>query len=186
MRKKAVFMSLVGALFASASVNAADKGWSPLAGLDDDYVMEPTVSLLGGMMSPSDGDSGKLLGVELSFNCPLLQPPTNKIRQQLSYTQYDESGVKVSSIELNPHYVVAVTPELSIGGGPGFGYVSVDSAAKDVNLFAAQVGVSAHYQVSEMIFLGGDMRYQLTESEDIGGSDGMNNMRMSLKIGVSF
>ena len=186
MKKKAIFMSLAGILLANAGANAADKGWSPLAVLDDDYVMEPTISLLGGIMSPSDGDSGKLIGVEASFNCPLLQPPTNKIRQQLSYTQYDESGVKVSSIELNPHYVVALTPELSVGGGPGLGFVSVDSATKDTNLFAAQVGVSAHYNLSEMVFLGGDARYQLTENEDIGGSDGMNNLRMSLKVGVSF
>ena len=171
----------------SLSVTAADdKGWRFLPGLDGDFEKAPTVSLMTGMMSPKDGDSGKILGVELSFNCPLLQPPTNKIRQQISYAQYDENGVKVSSIEINPHYVFEITPRLSIGGGPGFGYVSVDATGADANMFAMQLGGSVHFNVTEMFFLGADARYQMTENEDFGGTKGMDNWRMAMKAGISF
>ncbi len=185
--KKKILALAVGSLVLSMSASAEDKGWSWLAGLDDDYVMEPTVSLVFGSMSPDDGDSGSVTGVELSFNCPLLQPPTNKIRQQLSVVQYDEAGVEISSIELNPHYVVEVSPGLSIGGGPGLGYVSVDSAGAEDSVLAVQMGASVHYQVAESLFLGADARYQMTDSEDSGVlSDGVDNWRVALKAGFSF
>ncbi len=175
--KKQILATVVGALFFSANVNA--EGWKLFAGKDAGFVLEPTASIMLGMMKPKEGDSGKILGVEMSFNCPLLQPPTNKIRQQISFAQYDENGAKLSSIEINPHYVVEVYPGLSIGAGPGVGYVLVDASGVD-NAFAGQLGASVHYNVSKRFFVGGDMRYQLTDNSDI------NNSRMALKLGVSF
>jgi len=185
--KKKVLAITVGSLLLSMGISAEDKGWNWFAGADDDYVMEPTASLLVGSMSPKDGSSGSITGIELSFNCPLLQPPTNKIRQQISYAQYDEGETEVTSIEINPHYVAEISPGLFIGGGPGLGYVSVDSAAKDTNMFALQLGGSVHYNVSDALFLGGEARYQLTEDENLGGSmQGMDNWRVALKAGVNF
>ncbi len=175
--KKRVLATAVGMLVVSMSASA--EGWKLFAGKDAGFVLEPTVSVMAGMMSPKEGDSGKILGAEVSFNCPLLQPPTNRIRQQVSFAQYDENGAKLSSIEINPHYIVEVYPGLSVGAGPGFGYVLVDAAGVD-NAFAGQLGASVHYNVSKRFFVGGDMRYQFTDNSDI------NNSRMALKLGVSF
>lgn len=184
---KNVLAIAVGSLVFSMSANAEGKGWNWLAGADDRFVAEPTASILLGSMKPKDGNSGSVTGIELSFNCPLLQPPTNKIRQQLSFAQYDEGGTEVSSIEINPHYVVEVSPGLLVGGGPGLGYISVDTAAKDTNMLALQFGGSVHYSVSDSVFVGGEARYQLTEDDDIGGSvQGLDNWRIALKAGINF
>lgn len=175
--KKIIFAAAVGTLF--VSMNASAEGWKLFAGKEAGFVFEPTASIMAGVMSPKEGDSGRIIGAEVSFNCPLIQPPTNKIRQQISIAQYDENGAKLSSIEINPHYVVEVSPGLSIGGGLGVGYVLVDATGVD-NAFAGQLGASVHYNVSKRLFLGGDMRYQMTDNSDI------NNSRMALKIGVNF
>ncbi len=177
----------VSSLALNMSASAEEKDWNWFAGADDDYVMESTASILVGSMSPTDGISGNITGIELAFNCPLLQPPANKIRQQLSYAQYDEDGTEVTSIEINPHYVTEISPGLSIGAGPGLGYVSVDNAVKDTSLFALQVGGSLHYKVSDPLFLGADVRYQLTNNKNLGGSiQGMDNWGVALKAGVNF
>lgn len=184
--KKKIMAVMVGSLLVNASAYADDKGWRFLAGKEEGFVLAPTASLMAGVMSPKDGDSGKILGVEMSFNCPLLQPPTNKIRQQVSLTRYDENGAKVSSIEINPHYVVEVSPGLSIGGGPGLGYVYVDTNAKNTGMFAVQLGASAHYNLTEQVFVGGELRYQLTENKSLGTTDGFDNWRSAIKLGFSF
>jgi len=174
MKKTALAM---GALFISMNVNA--ESWKLFAGKDAGFFFEPTASVMAGMMKPKEGDSGKVIGVEISFNCPLIQPPTNKIRQQVSFAQYDENDVNLSSIEINPHYIIEIYQGLSIGAGLGVGYVFVDAAGID-NAFAGQLGASVHYNVSKLFFVGGDMRYQITDNSDI------NNSRMVLKIGLNF
>ncbi len=185
--KKRVLAVAVSALILSGGASAGENEWNWFAGLDDDYVMEPTASLLLGSISFNDGDSGSMTGVELSFNCPLLKPPTNNIRQQLSFVQYDESGVDVTSIEINPHYVVEVSPGLFVGGGPGFGYMSVDTSGGDDSVLGFQVGGSVHYDVSETIFLGGEARYQLTQDAEFGAQTvSMDNWRVALKAGINF
>jgi len=189
--KKRILALAVGSMVlsagASASGGAGDGEWNWFAGLDDDYVMEPTASLLLGSLSFNDGDSGSVAGVELSFNCPLLTPPTNKIRQQLSIVQYDEAGTDVTSIEINPHYVVEVSPGLFVGGGPGFGYMSIDTAGGDDSVLGVQVGGSVHYNLSDTVFLGADARYQLTQDANFGATTvSMDNWRIALKAGVSF
>ncbi len=184
--KKRVLAVAVSALMVSAAASAEGNGWNWFAGLDDDYVMAPTVSLVAGHMS-FDDDSGSIAGIELSFNCPLLQPPTNKIRQQLSVVQYDEPGLEVTSIEINPHYVAEVSPGLFLGGGPGLGYMSVDTAGGDDSVLGIQLGGSVHYSVSDTFFLGGEARYQITQDAEFGNAKvEMDNWRVALKAGVSF
>ncbi len=191
--KKEILMIAAGTLIFSMSASAEDQGWNWFAGSDENFVMEPAVSFIAGSMSPKNGDSGNITGLELSFNCPLLQPPTNSIRQQISMTKFDENGLEVTSIEINPHYVAEISPGLFIGGGPGFGYVSADTSTKDTDMFAFQLGTSVRYNISELFFLGGEARYQITQNEHIGGAmmghgmnKGMNNWRVALKAGISF
>ncbi|MDH5378033.1 MAG: hypothetical protein OEX00_06920 [Gammaproteobacteria bacterium] len=175
-------------LLSSQTVNAA--GWTLFAGKEDGYVAEPAVSIIAGQMSPGDKnlDPQTITGLELSLNCPLLQPPTNRIRQQISYTTFKQDEFTLTNIELNPHYVVEVSPKLEIGGGPGFGYLMTSGGAKNPSLLAVNVGASAHYFGLGPVFLGAEWRYQLTTSEDFGGTDkqDMNNWRFAAKVGYSF
>lgn len=185
--KKQVCTSLIGLVVATAAQGVAAEGWKFPGFSSDDYQAQPSLALVGGAMDPDFGqvDSGALYGVELSLNCPLLQPPTNRIRQQLSLTRFDEDGVKITSLEINPHYVVAMGENLEIGFGPGFGVLDVEAGPEDEMLLGAQVGASVHYRRGALFF-GGEARYQVTTEEGFGGRDrGADNTRVLLKVGVN-
>lgn len=185
---KSITLALSSAAMLVAG-NAQAEGWTWMAGSKDDYKAQPTISLLLGQMDPADSlDSDTISGIELSLNCPLLQPPTNRVRQQLSYTKYEDKGVEIASLELNPHYVVEVSPGLEIGGGPGLGYVMVDTANGDGDVFGLQFGVSAHYHGRSPLYLGADLRYQITGEDNFGAAteSDVNNTRLTIKVGYSF
>ena len=187
--KRSLTVMLAGSMLMSAAAHAGE--WTFLAGVKPDYKAEPALSVIAGQMSPgiSGMKDGTITGIELSLNCPLLQPPTNRIRQQVSLTQYDESGTKITNIELNPHYVVEVLPGLELGGGPGLGYIMTDTPALDPNLWGLSVGLSAHYTAMGPLFLGAEYRYQVTSKKNFGGSigkDNLNNGRFDIKVGYSF
>jgi opacity protein-like surface antigen len=187
--KRSLAVALAGSMLMSAAAHA--EGWTFLAGMKPDYKAEPALSLIAGQMSPGTAGlkDGTITGIELSLNCPLLQPPTNRIRQQVSVTQYDESGTKITNIELNPHYVVEVSPGLELGGGPGLGYITTKTSAQDPSFWGLSLGLSAHYTAMGPLFLGAEYRYQVTTKEDFGGSvgkDNLNNGRFDVKVGYSF
>jgi len=174
MRK---LLSIFTALIMFSSLSAQAEGWEFLAGTKPDYKAEPIVSVMAGNMSFEHTD-GNILGLELSLNCPLLQPPTNRIRQQVSITSYDTDGAEVTNIEINPHYVVAVAKNFEIGGGPGFGYLYNDSADR----LAFNLGASAHY-TGLPVFIGAEWRTQFTTEENDAD---MNNNRVAIKLGYAF
>ncbi len=187
--KKTIGLLLTGSVMLSTTAMA--EGWNFLAGSKAGYTAEPAVSLLFGRMSPSTSglDDGNIAGIELSLNCPLLQPPTNRIRQQASYTRYDEGTTQIDSFEINPHYVVEVSPGLEIGGGPGLGYITTSTAnGSDPSFLAFNLGLSAHYTGFGPVFLGAEYRYQFTTEEDFGAAikDDLNNGRFDIKVGYSF
>ena len=68
------------------------------------------LSLAGGNLEPNGLGSASYVGAELAFNCLLLAPPTGAIRTKLSYGSFDHAGVKLSTLELNPRWMVNVTP----------------------------------------------------------------------------
>ncbi len=183
-------LMVLGSALVLASVNAqATDEWSWFAGMKDGYTAQPAVSLMFGMLDPDvDGvDSDAITGIEVSLNCPMLQPPTNRIRQQISYTRYDKDGVELTSIEANPHYVIETSPGLELGFGPGFGYVmaKTDNGTLDDGALALQLGVSAHYTGMGPLFIGAEARYQMTGDFD-GIDDSIDNFRVALKVGYSF
>jgi len=184
---KSISLIASGSVLLLASVNAqAGDDWTWLAGHKEGYVAQPAVSLMVGVQDPDVNgvDSGSVTGIELSLNCPLLQPPTNRIRQQVSYAKFDNDGLELSSFELNPHYVVETSPGLELGFGPGLGYVTAKAGGVDDSTWGAQLGVSAHYTAMGPLFLGAEARYQVTG--DFDGGDGADNFRMALKVGYSF
>lgn len=193
--RKSVLWGLGAAMLVSQSVQA--EGWQFLAGKEPGYKAEPIISLMAGQMSPDDSDldSGTIIGAELSLNCVLLQPPTNRLRQQISVTRYDETidgvDLTITNIELNPHYVVEVAPNVEVGGGPGLGFVMTSAdfdGSKDPNYFAFQLGASVHY-TGLPVFLGAEWRYQMTTDEEFvsgGTKDDINNSRFAVKVGYAF
>ena len=166
-----------------------EKGWQFLAGKHEDFVFEPTLSLMLGLADSEDVEGGAVFswGLEASFNCPLLQPSTNKIRQQVSYFEYSDADSTIQSFEINPHYVVDVMDDLWIGAGPGFGYVRAEVDGNTANMAALQLGASIHYNIDK-IFIGGEARYQFTTEDDIGDkkNSGADNWRTALKVGFNF
>ena len=186
--KKTTIALASAVLLGAANVQAADD-WTWFAGWKEDYKGQPAVSVMLGQMDPGDNmDSDTITGIELSVNCPLVKPPTNRIRQQVSYTKYDDKGVEITSLELNPHYVVKVSPGLEIGAGPGLGYVMVDNATSDGSVLALQVGVSAHYTLQSPLFIGAEARYQITGEDNFGAAtkSDVDNFRFAIKAGYSF
>jgi len=167
---KKMLVSILGSAMSLGSVAAQAENWTLLAGTKAGYEPELAVSLMVGNVSPENGSSETMTGIELSLNCPLIQPPTNRIRQQVSYSTIDGADF----LEINPHYVVEVAPGLEVGGGVGLGYVMTD-ASDDVGF---QIGASAHYFAQGPIFLGAEARLQTV--------DGDNNTRVAVKLGYRF
>lgn len=170
-----------------AAQPVAAEGWTFMPGKSDNYQPEMTVSALFGQLdpAPSGADSDSVIGVELSLNCPMVQPPEGTIRQQLSIGRYDENGLELTTIEINPHYLVALDDKLAIGFGPGLGYLRADAPGVDDSVFALQAGVSLHYNVDARLFLGAEARYQWTQELD-DSNDDMNNSRIVAKVGYRF
>jgi len=177
-----------GILAATAAGSAAAEGdWTFLAGTKEGYKAEPVASIILGMMKPDEEhvDAKAAYGLELSLNCPLLQPPTNKIREQVSFTTFKSDDFKQNSIELSPHYVVEVAKGLWLGGGPGLGVVMGEHDGHKETVFGLQVGGSLHYTAAAPFFVGAEARYQFTtDAGDLG--DNLNNMRAMVKVGMSF
>lgn len=187
MKKTTLALALAGLTGFGGHVQANE--WTFLTGTKQGYTAEPTISLMLGRMSPGDDfRSSAIAGVELSLNCPLLQPPTNRIRQQVSLTWYDKGRNEITSLEINPHYVVEVAPGLELGAGPGLGLVMVDTATGDGNVLGVQFGASAHYHGNSPLFIGAEARYQLTTESRFGGGQktDVNNFRFGIKVGYSF
>lgn len=187
MRTPTLAISLSLALAASPAAQAQGWNWFPVA--DADYRAEPALAALGGIQDPDvDGvSSDGAFGVELSLNCPTLATPRHGIRQQISLTRFDNDGLELTSLEINPHYVVPVGQDLGFGFGPGLSYVSADAAGGDSDgVFGLQAGVSLHYRQGPL-FLGAEARYQWTQEADLGGADtDLDNSRLMGKAGVSF
>ena len=178
------------ALLASFSTASfAEKGWELFPGTKDGFVFDPTISLMAGQMQSLSeiGDAAIGMGVEFSLNCPAIQPPTNRIRQQVSYFNYQDGDSTLHTFEASPHYVIEVMPKLEIGGGPGIGFVSADVDGKTANMPAFQLGGSIHYRINS-VFIGAEARYQWTTNADVGNGkeNGAKNARGVIKVGYDF
>ncbi len=167
------------------------EGWSFLPYKDAGFEAKPTLAVLYGTFDPDleGADSDAAVGVELAFDCILLQPPSNRLRQQVSFVTYedDAAGLEVSTLEINPHYTIDIASGLALGFGPGLGYVMADAkVGEDADLLALQVGGSLQYYRGPL-YAGVEARYQFTESEAIGGTqDDLDNFRALAKVGLNF
>lgn len=175
-----------GLTLAAGTASAAD--WFPVA--DEDYSAAPSVAVMGGSQSFAwdDADSGSVAGIEFALNCPLLAVDSGRIRQQVSLTQYDEDGLETTHLELNPHYLFVDDGNLTVGAGPGFGWVQGDlENGGDADAFALQAGASVNYDFGPA-FVGAEARYQWTTEADFGNGveEDLSNTRVMAKVGVNF
>lgn len=186
--RRAIPLAVLSLTLAAGGGSAWAGDWRPLAGADPDYRAEPTLAVIGGTQDPdfNGADSDGIYGVELSFNCPLLQPPVHRIRQQVSITGYDEDGLELTSLELNPHYVVPVADGLEVGFGPGIALIDAEARGEDETLWGLQAGASIHYRLGEF-FAGAEYRHQITTEGDFGntGDEDVDNSRFLLKAGIN-
>lgn len=167
----------------------AQQGWDWLPILNPDYEADPVFSVGTGVMTPAPGDSGPSMywSFELGLASALLKVPGGQLRQQLSYTTYEEDDVKIQTFEANPHYLIALSERTALGVGPGLGYVKVSGPRlDDSDLPAFQLGTSLHYY-HRTLFLGTELIYQLTEQKRLSPDvRGMNNLRIGFELGFVF
>lgn len=179
-----LFGALSAILFSSATVKAGSFTFAPF--LQEGFKYEPTLSFIGGKLDPDieDVDESAVVGIELSFNHPLLATPANGIREQLSIISFDNDGLKMTSFEINPHYVINLSPAFAFGFGPGIGLVNVDYNGDSDTAFSGQLGASIQYRTGTLYFAL-EARQQYTANIDMLDDD-VNNTRISLKLGYDF
>lgn len=178
--------ALVSLALLSAAHAATAGEWQFLPVQGNGYKADVVVSLAGGTMEPNGTGSAGYVGAELAFNCLLLAPPTGAIRTKLSYGSFDHAGIKLTTLELNPRWMVNVTPALSLGAGPGLGMVTTEVAGKTKHLTAVQLGADLDYRL-EHINLGLSLRRQATRTADIGaGLSRASNTLVQAKLGYAF
>ena len=188
--EKIFAIGLAASIIGMSSTAAAEVVVLPL--IKDGYQFEPTASLMLGTVQPSDSDSDSqtIIGAELSFRCLLLQVGDNQLRQQLSFTQWEDNDFTARNLELNAHYQIDVAKATKVGFGPGVGLILTDAPVGDnPTFFSAQLGASVHYSGLGPVFLGAEWRYQLTTEESFSSGsseDDMNNWRAAVKVGYSF
>jgi len=187
MIKQKTVLAVGGALLAASTPAMAD-GWQVLPATQSDYEAQASIAVLGGLQDPdvANVDAAGVAGLEVSLSCPTLKPPQGEIRQQISITRFDNDGLEMTSVEINPHYLMPLGENLDLGVGPGLGYVSAEKGSEDDGVFALQAGASLHYR-SGPLFLGAEARYQFTQEADFGSDDeDLNNYRLLGKAGVNF
>ena len=154
---------------------------------DSSYVPSFAVAALGGYQKTEAVDGTGAYGVEISLTCPLLQIPNNMIRQQISLVRADSNGLATTSLELNPHVLFDVAPQLHIGVGPSLGVIYASGLGDHDTVFGIGAGASVTYDIAPKYFVGAESRYQWTNNASLSGRTvDLDNTRTLLKVGMHF
>lgn len=186
MQRTLITTATVAFLTLGAGTASAGE-WFPIA--ERGFSAQPSLALMGGSQSFDwdEADSDTVYGVELAMNCGLYAPERGRIRQQISLTQYDDGGLETIHLELNPHYLFIDNGKLTMGAGPGVGWVQSDiEGGGDDDVFAVQAGASVGYDFRPL-FIGVEARYQWTTEADFGAvEENLSNSRVMAKVGINF
>ncbi len=171
----------LGALFAPV---AHAEGWQLLPVLNDPgFKLEPTLALTVNRLAPDQGDSATAYGLELNFNCILLQTPDKRVRTHINVSGSDESGLKTTAFELSPRYTMPVgMPGLSLGVGPSLAVFKVEAAGVSRNLTGIGLAGGVNYRMGAF-YVGADVRVHSTSAKN--GVD-LDPVTWGLKAGVNF
>ncbi|MDX2469551.1 MAG: hypothetical protein QNL04_03125 [SAR324 cluster bacterium] len=146
--------------------------------IESSYSPNFAPSLVGGSITPTEGDSYSLVGVEISLDCPLFQPSGGNVRQQFSYAVFSKDDVSGTLIEINPHWMNNLSENVTIGFGPGLGLATVEATdGESTSYFEVGAGVSLSVKAGSILF-GADWR-QMSAGD-------FDNSRGIVKAGYSF
>ncbi len=178
--------TLLGMSIVTFSMSSFGGDWKFFPVRDANFKPDMTLSLVSGNMNPSHIASGSYTGVELALNCLAMQPPSGVIRTKISLGTYDHNRMKLTSFEVNPRWTTNLSPDLTIGVGPGIGYVKADTLGRTTSMAALQIGADLDYRFGALN-LGLGVRWQDTRNKAITtGVDGVDNTLIQAKIGVNF
>ena len=175
-------IALAAALVSLSAGAAAAEGWRLAPVGEPGFKFAPSLAVTAGSVKPKDGERATALGLDLNFNCGLLQSPDNRMRTHLSLSRVDESSYELTNIELSPRYTVPVGEGLSIGVGPSLGLVAVDAAGDDERLFGIGLVGGVNYRMGSL-YAGADLRIQRTNEKN--GFD-FDNWAATAKLGMNF
>jgi hypothetical protein len=179
--------TLLAIALSSLSLAAAAQEWRFAPALKDaGFKFEPTIAATVGAVKPNGGgDTATAYGVELNFNCGLIQSPDNRIRTHLTISRADEDAYDATMIELSPRYTVPLSNGFSISMGPSIGAVRANPAlagADTETVFAYGVVAGLNYRAGAL-YAGLDLGVRRTN--DRHGID-FDSRGATLKVGVNF
>lgn len=175
-------LALALSALAAPAVHAADGWqWLPIAN-DPGWKPDASLALTGNRVDPGTGPSATGWGLDLNFNCGLVQSPDQRIRSHLNITHTSKNGTSVNAFELSPRYTVPLGDGLSAGVGPSVGAFQVSTPAQDRTLYGAGVAAGMNYRAG-MLYTGFDIRYHATRARS--GLD-HDPLTFGAKIGVNF
>lgn len=184
--KNTLLGTVIGLGIAALSASAYADEWKLMPVLDAAYKPNITVSVVGGVLNGTPVGSGNYTGAEVAFNCLAIQPPAGIIRSKISYGQFDHKGLKLTTVEVNPRWTTSLNKDLTVGFGPGIGYVQADVAGKTTGMMAMQLGADLDYRIGA-VNLGLGARWQNTSNKAIAtGINGANNTLVMAKLGYNF
>ena len=147
------------------AAHAAD-GWQWLPAFNNPaWKPDASLALTGSRIGPGTGPDANAWGLDLNFNCGLMQTPDQRIRSHLNLTHSSKNGTSVTGFEVSPRYTVPLGDGLSAGVGPSVG------AAAGMNYRAGA------------LYTGFDIRYHATTSRS--GVD-YDPLTFGAKVGINF
>lgn len=164
-----------------------DDGWLFMPASSGPYKADFSLALMAGEgRNERDDESVEVsTGVEFGFNSPWLQPRNeNRLRTFFSHTTLNGDSFKTNSLELNWHLMTPVAPNLTLGLGPGIGWLEADARGipEGENL-SIQVGGNLTYRNGPW-YLGLELRRQWSSTLSADGrSFDPDNTRLMLKLG---
>lgn len=178
--------TLLAVALSSLSLAAMAEGWKFAPVLSDPgFKFQPTVAAAVSSVKPEGASSDTAYGLELNFNCGLIQSPDNRIRTHFSVSRATEDAYDATVVELSPRYTVPVADGWSVGVGPSIGAVRVDPAAAGVateTMFAYGVVAGVNYRAGAF-YAGLDLGARRTNDKNGIDYDGR---AATLKVGFNF
>ncbi|MDO8890403.1 MAG: hypothetical protein Q7V00_00995 [Sulfurimicrobium sp.] len=185
MKYKLAALAFFSTLYMSSSVMAADN-WEWFPAGKDGWKSDFTFAFQAGSMDVKNIGTGEFKGVEFALNCPWFCAPGGNLRQEFHLGSYKNGNASLTTFEINPHYMVPLSKNWSVGGGPGIGYVHGYIGDKEANMSSFQVTGDIDYNQGNFFF-GVGARYQNTRNKEIvPGVKGMDNWLVSAKVGLNF
>ena len=179
--KKIAALSLLAAAVLAAPAAQAAEGLSFLPITKPGFQFAPTVALTINSNDSSQGGTADAWGLDVNFNCGLIQTADRRMRTHLNISQSDSHGVKVTGYELSPRYTVPFGDGMSAGVGPSLAMFTVDGGSS-TTLYGVGLAAGVNYRQGKF-YAGADLRIHSTGSN--GGVD-YDPTTLGLKVGMNF